>query len=70
MSDAASRFRVAEQSNRKNCDSRKDAKHVLSKGEGRAKLTGRGPSSRTNAKRSKKISLGVFPSLAEGVEMT
>jgi hypothetical protein len=34
MPIAASGFQVAQQSHRKNCDSRKDAKHVLSDVEG------------------------------------
>jgi hypothetical protein len=58
---AASRFRVAEQSNWKNCDSRKHAKR---------QVTGRGPSSRGNARDLKRFLPEFTLSLAEGVEMT
>jgi hypothetical protein len=55
---------------RKNCVSPKAAKHALSEVEGGAKVTGRVPSSRANARDLRKISPGVYPELAEGVEMT
>ena len=48
------------------------AKHVLSEVEGtqRRQVTGRRPSSRAKARDLRKISPGVYPELAEGVEMT
>ena len=48
----------------------KNAKHALSNVEGDAKVMGRGMSSRANARDLRKISPGVYPELAEGVEMT